>query len=218
MLKSFLSTAAIALSLSLSPAIVFAELEPESSVALMSEEKLALIEELRVITKRDENATQILDLMISQMQEQAKVMSESLFGADADPALAEVFNETFTRITDRMYTLMQEQIDFVAVQKDIDLQLYDEYFDATELQDLIDFYQTPTGQKTAAIMPQLTQRSMELFGQQVTPTMIEIQQQVLMEEFAFGLGTLNGDPALEDWELEESPDDVMMPTESPDEI
>jgi hypothetical protein len=218
MLKSFLSTAAIALSLSLSPAIVLAELEPEPQITTISEEKLALIEELRVITKRDENATQVLDLMIGQMQEQAKVMSESLFGEDADPALSEVFNETFTRITDRMYELMQEQVDFAAVQKDIDLQLYDEYFDAAELQDLIDFYKTPTGQKTAAIMPQLTQRSMELFGQRVTPTMIEIQQQVLMEEFAFGLGTLNGDTMLEAGEMEEYPDDEMMPTASPDEI
>lgn len=204
MLKSFLSTAAIALSLSLSPAIVFAELEPEPQVAVMSEEKLALIEELWIATKGEENATQVLDLMMSQMQEQARIMSKSLFGEDAAPEISMVFNETFTRITDRMYSLMQEQIDFVAVQKDIDLQLYDEYFNEAELQDLIDFYQTPTGQKTAEIFPQLTQRSMELFGQQVTPTMIEIQQQVFMEEFTFGLGTLDGDPELDDQEQEEN--------------
>ncbi|NJN71557.1 MAG: DUF2059 domain-containing protein [Limnothrix sp. RL_2_0] len=211
MLKSFLSTAAIALSLSLSPAIVFAELEPEPQVTTMSEEKQALIEELRVITKRDENAIQVLDLMISQMQEQANVMSQSLFGDEATPELNEVFNETFTRITDRMYELMQEQIDFVALQRDIDLQLYDEYFNEAELQDLIDFYQTPTGQKTAEIFPQLTQRSMELFGQQVTPTMIEIQQQVLMEEFAFSFGILEDDLI---FETEESVENYGIPRDS----
>ncbi|AFY40263.1 Protein of unknown function DUF2059 [[Leptolyngbya] sp. PCC 7376] len=183
MLKSFFASTAIALSVSLAPISVFAESEPIHPETI-SAEKLALIDELRVLTKRDENATQVLDIMMSQMQEQASVMSQGLFGEDADPAMTAVFDETFARIMDRMYTLMQEKIDFVAVQQEIDLKLYDEYFSEPELADLIAFYKTPTGQKTAEIYPQLTQRSMQLFGEEVTPTMIEIQQQVLMEEFA----------------------------------
>jgi hypothetical protein len=185
MLKTFLSASAIALTLSLSPAIVLAEPSLATQTATISPKKLALIEELRTLTKRDANATQILDLMISQIQAQADAMAQSLFGENADPAIIQTFNETFDRISERMYNLMQEQIDFVAIQQKIDQQLYDEYFTEAELQDLINFYSTPTGQKTAEIFPQLTQRSMELFSEEVTPTMIAIQEQVLTEEFAF---------------------------------
>ncbi|MGB2925156.1 MAG: DUF2059 domain-containing protein [Limnothrix sp.] len=204
MLKSFFSTAAIALALSLSPTILFAQVEPAPQSSTLSAEKSALIAELRTLTNSDQNATQVLNLMMTQMQEQGRVMSESLFGKGTDPELSEVFDETFTRITDRMYTLMEEQIDFVALQQEIDMKLYDEYFSEAELQDLIDFYKTPTGQKTAEIFPQLTKRSVELFSEQVTPAMVEIQQQVLMEEFAFGLDALEGETEM--WEEEAAPE------------
>ncbi|OKH18607.1 DUF2059 domain-containing protein [[Limnothrix rosea] IAM M-220] len=185
MLKSFFASTAIALSLSLAPISAFAEPEPIHPETI-SPEKLALIEELRVLTKRDENATQVLDIMMSQMQDQASAMSKSLFGEAADPTVIAAFDETFTRIVERMYTLMQAEIDFAAVQEDIDFKLYNEYYSAAELADLIAFYKTPTGQKTAEIYPQLAQRSMELFSAEVTPTMMEIQQQVLMEELSAG--------------------------------
>ena len=188
MLKSFLATTAIALTLSLSPVRAFAETEPIHDETI-SPEKLALIDELRILTNSDENATQILDIMMNQMKDQGEAMSQGIFGEDADPTTIAVFDETFNRILDRMYNLMQEEIDFVAVQKEIDIRLYDEYFSEAELEDIIDFYETPTGKKTAQIYPQLTQRSMELFSEEVTPTMVQIQQQVMMEEFAsFGGG------------------------------
>ena len=66
MLKSFLATTAIALTLSLSPVRAFAESEP-IHVETISPEKLALIDELRVLTNSDENSTQMLDIMMNQM-------------------------------------------------------------------------------------------------------------------------------------------------------
>lgn len=189
MFKTILTSSAIALTLILSPAIVLADTPTTAASNHISPKKLILIEELRVLTKRDENATQILDLMIHQIQDQANTMGKTIFGENTDPAITQTFNDTFNRITTRMYDLMQEQIDFVTIQRNIDQQLYNEYFTEAELQDLIDFYRTPTGQKTAQVLPQLTQRSMELFSQEITPTMLTIQQQVLTEEFGFNINS-----------------------------
>lgn len=203
MLKSFFSTAAIALALTLNPVIVFAQTETETQATTLSTEKIALITELRTLTFRDENATQILDLMIKQIQDQAMNMGSGFFGDEADPTITASINESVNRITQRLYALMQEKIDFVSLQREIDFKLYDEYFTEAELQDLIDFYKTTTGQKTAEIFPALTQRSMELFSEQLTPAMIEITQQVIMEEFAFGLGAMGEFEEVENWESED---------------
>ncbi len=205
MLKSFLASTAIAFSLSLTPMSVVAETEP------ISTEKMALINELRILTNSDENATQVLDIMIQQMQDQGDAMSQNLFGDGADPAITAAFDTTFSNVIDRMYTLMKEKIDFVEVQREVDTQLYNEYYTEAELADLITFYQTPTGQKTANILPQLTRRSMELVSDQITPTMIEIQQQVLMEELG-NFGAMQDSSAPESWEeyeMQESEESAM---------
>ena len=183
MLKTFLATSAIALTLGFSPVRILAESEPIHAETI-APSKLALIEELREVTNSDRNATQILDIMINQMKDQGEAMSQGIFGDNPDPATIEVFDETFNRILDRMYGLMLAEIDFETVQREIEIQLYDEYYSEAELTDLIAFYNTPTGQKTAEIYPQLSQRSMELFSDEVMPSMIKIQQQVLIEEFS----------------------------------
>lgn len=196
---------AIALALSLNPVIAFAQAEAEAKETTITAEKTALITELRTLTFRDDNATQILDLMIKQIQDQAVSMGSGFLGEEADPAVTASINESVTRITNRMYELMNEKIDFVTLQREIDFKLYDEYFTEAELQDLIDFYKTATGRKTAEIFPELTQRSMELFSEQLTPAMLEITQQVIMEEFAFGMGDMGEFEEVENWdgELEE---------------
>ncbi len=193
LIKSFWSPVAIALAISLNPGFVSAETEPPS------ETKTALINELRVLTFRDENATQMLDLMIQQIQDQSTSLGSGFFGEETDPEELALIQESVTRITDRLYTLMQEKIDFVALQREIDFMLYNEYFTEAELQDLIAFYKTPTGQKTAAIFPELTERSTALFSAQLTPAMMEITQQVMFEEFASSFEMLDD---LDTWDPE----------------
>ncbi|ANV84592.1 hypothetical protein AWQ21_09465 [Picosynechococcus sp. PCC 7003] len=193
LIKSFWSPVAIALAISLNLGFVSAETEPPS------ETKTALINELRVLTFRDENATQMLDLMIQQIQDQSTSLGSGFFGEETDPEELALIQESVTRITDRLYTLMQEKIDFVALQREIDFMLYNEYFTEAELQDLIAFYKTPTGQKTAAIFPELTERSTALFSAQLTPAMMEITQQVMFEEFASSFEMLDD---LDTWDPE----------------
>ncbi|WP_024546368.1 DUF2059 domain-containing protein [Picosynechococcus sp. NKBG15041c] len=198
--KSLCSTVAIALAISVNPSLVFAEIEPPS------ETKTALINELRALTFRDENATQMLELMLKQIQDQATGMGNmgnEFFGEEMDPETLATIQESVTRITDRIYTLMQERIDFVALQREIDFTLYNEYFTEAELQDLIAFYKTPTGQKTAAIFPEMTERSTALFSEQLTPAMVDISQQVMLEEFASAFEMLDDPEALNTEELED---------------
>jgi uncharacterized protein len=205
MLKSFRSlgsTVAIALTIALNPILTFAETEPPNAT------KTALINELRTLTYRDEYATQALDLMIRQIQDQSTSMGSGFLGEETDPETLSAIQESVTRITDRLYALMQDRIDFVALQREIDFTLYNEYFTEAELEDLIAFYKTPTGQKSAMILPEMTERSMALVSEQLTPAMMEITQQVMFEEFATSFELLNDPDAWspESWETLENSD------------
>ena len=81
-----------------------------------------------------------------------------------------------------MSTLIKEKIDLKSIQKVVAIHLYDKYYSKDELQNLVDFYKTPTGQKTIQVMPQLTQESMNLFNQLFVPPLVEIQEQIIEEE------------------------------------
>jgi hypothetical protein len=63
--------------------------------------------------------------------------------------------------------------------------LYTEAFTQAELADLVAFYQSPTGQKTLARMPALTQQSMVMAMSGVQANMPEFQRRVgaLIEDY-----------------------------------
>lgn len=58
--------------------------------------------------------------------------------------------------------------------------IYDEAFTDSEIDDLVTFYKSPTGQKSLKFMPQMTQKSMEVgmkWGQALQPKLqLEIEQ------------------------------------------
>lgn len=56
--------------------------------------------------------------------------------------------------------------------------LYTDSFTEAELNDLVTFYQTPTGKKSAALMPILTQKGMALGMSRIQAHMPEFQQKV----------------------------------------
>ncbi len=69
--------------------------------------------------------------------------------------------------------------------------MYSEAFTAQELQDLNAFYQTPTGRKSIALMPQLTAQGAKLGAAKVQQNIAELQQMIAQEDAR--LKALEGD-------------------------
>jgi hypothetical protein len=97
-----------------------------------------------------------MDAMMKNMQDQMRGMFQNQFASSATCEAAKPIVEEFSsKLSDKVIgTLGSEdfKVDVAAV--------YVEVFTASELQEMIDFYHTPLGQKMLARMPELMQKSM----------------------------------------------------------
>lgn len=64
--------------------------------------------------------------------------------------------------------------------------LYAEYFTEQELRDLIGFYETPTGQKAVAVMPELMGRGAQIGVARVQANLGELKQMIQAESAKLG--------------------------------
>jgi hypothetical protein len=95
---------------------------------------------------------QIIDVMLAQEVKQY-------------PAAASYTNE--------MKSFFQKYIGWDAIKNDL-AAIYAGYFTANEIDELITFYSTPTGQKMLLKLPDITQKSMQLASSKLTPHLEEL--------------------------------------------
>jgi uncharacterized protein len=99
-----------------------------------------------------------MDAMMKTMQEQMRGMFQNQFSSSETCAAAKPLVDEFSeKLSDKLVgTIGSEdfKVDIAAVYVDV--------FSATELQELIDFYHTPLGQKMLTRMPELMQKTMLL--------------------------------------------------------
>lgn len=95
------------------------------------------------------------------------------------------------RLSPQVVSIIQEEIGKVMNEEfvqngfinNLSYDLYPKYFTMAEIKEMVKFYQTPTGRKVAAVMPQLTQESM-LAGQMHAQSIIPLLQERLMKRLA----------------------------------
>ena len=97
-----------------------------------------------------------MDAMMKNMQEQMRGMFQNQFASSASCEAAKPIVEEFSsKLSDKVFSSLGSddfKVDVAAVYVDV--------FTAPELQEMIDFYHTPLGQKMLARMPELMQKSM----------------------------------------------------------
>jgi hypothetical protein len=91
-------------------------------------------------------------------------------------------NREMSRIAQKYNQLFLERIDYQKIVEEVYYPLYDKYFTNDDLRVLIDFYKSPTGQRTIEIMPQLLQESVQRTAQVIAPTVTSIIQEIITEE------------------------------------
>ena len=190
MLKKLLSFGLLSLLLLISPKFASANTEVTSQSLEQLERqqesipsrKLALIQELRSLTNSEALFENIFNIMIANLPKQTSQMIQRTRGTQLSEIQQQELDLMMQRVMKRMVALIKEKVELKTIHKVVEIHLYNKYYSEDELQDLVDFYKTPTGQKTLAVMPQLTQDSLNLFNQLFLPQVIEIQQQVIQEE------------------------------------
>ncbi|HYR87386.1 MAG TPA: DUF2059 domain-containing protein [Terriglobia bacterium] len=98
-------------------------------------------------------------LRMTGMEKVQQGMMDQMIGA-LKKAMPSVFDQDqrFRKMSDRLTEILNEefkQLDFTTM----GVELYDKYFTADEIKGLIQFYESPIGQKTIQVLPALTRES-----------------------------------------------------------
>ncbi|MGF1601290.1 MAG: DUF2059 domain-containing protein [Thermosynechococcaceae cyanobacterium] len=159
-----------------------------STLAPVPAQKQVLIDELLTLTKQRQNSAQITEAMLVQTetilpQFIADTLAQTTDLKDKDAAaFKDKVTELSTRLAKRYRELLPQRVDVGEVSAQITSALYAKYYTEADLKGLITFYQTPLGQKTIEITPQLSAEALQQSNQILLPKIIEVVQEILREE------------------------------------
>ena len=159
----------------------------------ISAEKERLISELVVLTKTNEQIVEFTDQMLEGMNDLYPVIIEQTLARDKDLTVSEKENlkeymvGKFDSFNKKFRKRLPEEIDYPKFVRQVFYPLYDKYFTADELRDLIAFYRTATGQKVVTTMPKLLEESQAKTQEVLVPQVLTLLDKILKEEI--------GDPA-----------------------
>jgi hypothetical protein len=86
-------------------------------------------------------------------------------------------NPTLTPYRSVLQNFFRKYMSYESLKPEI-IKIYSENLSVKELNDIIAFYKTPTGQKTIEVMPQIMQQSMQLGSSKVQKHLPELQQEI----------------------------------------
>lgn len=132
-----------------------------------SKRQQELIDELVDVMHMDRLVMQSVDAMLEEM---LKSLSADAPDPVESKALADHFRE-----------LIRQQIDFKAFTRDVMTQTYPKYFNDEDLEQIVAFYRSPTGQKMLASMPALMRDGARLGQEGLGSKMESIVKQMLEE-------------------------------------
>ena len=139
--------------------------------ALAQQPSAASLERLLEVTQ----AQRMTDTVLQQVDAAMKPMFDQALGArnlsPEDRRKAEQFMASFSV---KMKAIMAEEMSW-AKMKDFSLQIYRESFTQKEVDDLIAFYESPSGRAFVEKMPVVMQKSMQVMQQRMGPMMARIQ-------------------------------------------
>jgi hypothetical protein len=151
-------------------------------------EKRALIKQLFLATRADKLAESFTTVILTQMERDLpKMLSETpeltnLSSNDGQDSHSAAMTEASARVFRRFKELMPQRINFTEVMEQMFYPIYDKFFTEPELKDLVAFYQSPTGQKSIGVMPQLMQDAMQRSSQALNGKVLDLVNEILKEE------------------------------------
>jgi uncharacterized protein len=191
MLNRILTT--FTLSSLLTTALVLPSIPQESSDAVkpvklsspvISQEKRALIKELLELTESSKNAQQIMDAMVrAELPKLVSTILQNVPSLDSDrPETQKKLSDIVSRMASKYRDRVIKKIDVNQLIDQVSYPIYDKYFTTSELRDIIGFYNSATGKKAIAVLPQVVGDSMKRTNEILLPKMTSIMTEIIAEE------------------------------------
>lgn len=156
-------------------------------------DKKAAIEELFEITQIDKRVEDMKTAVFARADrifqlrtlEDLKREKQSRDISDDDlKKMAKAESDALSSSFDKQFN---QKIDLANLVKETAFKLYAKYFTTAELNDIINFYKTPTGAKARRIMPKLARESLVITQSQLRPVLTTIIKQTLKERSNSGI-------------------------------
>lgn len=154
----------------------------------ISPEKGRLIAELLVLTRVDQQIVEITDTMLASMERDYPLIVENVLARDKKLSASEKRDlqkymvARFQAFSEKFRKRLPAEIDYPKFIRDVYYPLYDKFFTAAELRDLIAFYRTDTGQKVVTVTPQITDESLKMTQTLLIPQVLVLIDKILAEE------------------------------------
>lgn len=155
----------------------------------ISAEKQKLIAEMIVLTKADQQITEITNTILLSFDASLPGMIERI--VDGTQGLTEAEKDNLRRelsqkiksFNEKFRKRLPEAINYSQYIKDTMYPIYDKFFTEKDLSELVAFYKTETGQKLINSTPQLFAESMEMARKLLLPQIEKLAEEVIEEEF-----------------------------------
>ena len=161
---------------------------PQASEPAISPAKRDLIRQLYTAMKVDQLAEQSANLIMDQVNKQLPPMLSQVLGDSLElkgkprEEFERALIESSDRVNKRIKELLPQRIKWAETMEQIFYPIYDKHFNEQELEDLVAFYTSSTGQKAIQVMPALLKESMEKSAEIMNPRLVQLLNQVMDEE------------------------------------
>jgi uncharacterized protein len=172
--------------LSVSLILTFAFISVNAQTTI-SPEKQKAIQELSSLISADNAAEDLAKAIMSQLNKMQPEIVKSILDGRTDLTREEKEALEKTLIADalvsaeKFQTKLFEKLDYNAVMSEILIGIYDKYYSLEEINDLIVFYRTPTGQKTLKNIQPIMQETMQLTQAKLMPKLLVVIEELRNE-------------------------------------
>ncbi len=154
----------------------------------VSPEKQKAIKELSAIINADNKPEELAKAMMGQFNSIQNDLVKGIINDRNDLTIEEKNALEKTLITDaksatqKFQNRLFEKLEYSSMMEEIMTTVYDKYYTLEELNDLIAFYRTSTGQKSLKVMQPLMLETMQLTQAKLVPKIITAMQEIKEEQ------------------------------------
>jgi hypothetical protein len=157
-----------------------------SAPAETTESKKALIRELLQLSGGGASAEQVGRVFLAEIHAVYGSMIDEVMASEGDltpeqESELRAHLADFDRFALAFSERFPQRIDLDRILEDVYLPLYDRHFDEAELRVIVEFYRTPAGRKTVAVMPALMQEGLRATAPMVEPKVMALVGEILAE-------------------------------------
>ncbi len=154
----------------------------------ISPEKRQAIKDLISLINKDNKSEDLFKAMMFQMEEMNVEIIKTILDERTDLTQAERKNlekqliENYSSQTKNFQDRLMQKLDYNSMTEEIMTTVYDKYYTLEEINDLIIFYKSPTGQKTLKTMQPLMIDTLKLTQEKLGPKIISVIQEIREEQ------------------------------------